>query len=92
MNGQSTPVTASNLNALSCSVAEDVTEGGAVDDGADILARHASTFSVGDLRVSTSGLDSGMVSGPSCVFDVIAVQVVVTVNGSFESCDSQQPE
>ena len=28
MNGQSTPLTASNLNAPSCSVAEEVTESG----------------------------------------------------------------
>ena len=92
VDGLSIQVMASNLSARSCSFAESVIKSVTVDDSADILARYASTFSGGDLRVSTSGLDSGMVTGPSCDFGVIALQVVVTVNGVFESCDSQQPK
>ena len=59
MNGLSTPVTASNISAPSCSVAEDVTEGGAVDDRADLLARCAITTPAGRLRAWTSDLVSG---------------------------------
>ena len=92
VDGLSIQVMASNLSARNCLFAENVIRSCTVEDSADILARHASTFSVGDLRVSTSGLDSGMLTGPSCDFGVIALQVVVTVNGFFESCDSQQPE
>jgi len=39
--------------------AEDVTEGGAVDDSADILAHCAITTPAGNLRASTSDLVSG---------------------------------
>ena len=35
MNGLTTLVTASKVSAPPCSVAKDVTEGGAVDDSAD---------------------------------------------------------
>jgi len=62
VNGLSTSVTATqniiNLSAPSCSVAENVTdsEGGAVDDSADILARCATTIPAGSLRASTSDL------------------------------------
>ena len=65
MNGLSTPVTTINLKAKSCSVAEDVTEGGAVDDGADILARCAATIPAGRLCSSTSDLVSGAAAEPS---------------------------
>ena len=65
MNGLSTQVTASNLSAPSCSVAEDVTECGAVDDSADILARCAITTPAGRLRASTSDLVSGAVTEQS---------------------------
>jgi len=51
---------------------EDVIGSGTVDDSADILARCASTTLAAGLRVSTSGLDSGMVTGPSCDFGGIA--------------------
>jgi len=54
---------------------------GTVDDSADILARCASTFSTGGLRASTSGLDSGMTTGPSCDFGETALRAVVTMNG-----------
>ena len=92
VDGLSIQVMASNLSVRNCLFAENVIRSCTVEDSADILARHASTFSVGDLCVSTSGLDSGMVTGPSCDFGMIELQVVVTVNGFFESCDSQQPE
>ena len=59
VNGLTTPVSASNVSAPPCSVAEDVTEGGAVDDSADILARCAITTPAGLLRASTSDLVSG---------------------------------
>ena len=39
-----------------------------VDDSADVLTRCASTTLATDLRVSTSGLDSEMATGPSCDF------------------------
>jgi len=52
-------------------------------------SRYANTFPVGDLRVSTSGLDSGMARGPSCDFGGIALQVVVTMRAA-ESCNNQQ--
>ena len=54
---------------------------GTVDDSADILARCVSTTLAGGLRASTSGLDSGMATGPSCDFDEIALQAVVTRYG-----------
>jgi hypothetical protein len=65
VNGLSTPVTASNVSAPPCSVAEDVTEGGAVDDSADILARCATTTPAGSFRASTSDLVSGVATEPS---------------------------
>jgi len=55
VNGLSTRVTASNVSAPSCSVAEDVTVGGAVDDSADILARYAITTPAGRLGALVSG-------------------------------------
>jgi len=81
VNGQSTPVTASNLNALSCSLAEDVTEGGAVDDGADILARFATTTPAGSLRASMSDLVSGAATEPSYDFGGDALQKATSVDG-----------
>jgi len=54
---------------------------GTVDDSADIPARCASTFSAGGLRALTSGLDSGMTTGPSCDFGETALRAVVTMNG-----------
>jgi len=81
VNGQSTPVTASNLNALSCSVVEDVTEGGAVDDGADILARFATTTPAGSLRASMSDLVSGAAMEPSYEFGGDALQKATSVDG-----------
>ena len=91
MNGLTTRVTASNVSAPSCSVAEDVTVGGAVDDSADILARCANTFSVGGLRALTSSLDSGMTTGPSCDFEETA-SISRHHDWPVESCDSQQFE
>jgi len=54
---------------------------GTVDDSVDITARCASTFSTGGLRALTSGLDSGMTTGPSCDFGETALRAVVTMNG-----------
>jgi len=54
---------------------------GTVDNSADILARCASTFSAGDLRVLMSGLDSGMTTGPSFHCGETALRAVVTMNG-----------
>jgi hypothetical protein len=50
-----------------------VIKSGTVDDSADILARCVSTTLAGGLRASTSGLDSGIATGPSCDFDGIAL-------------------
>ena len=83
--GLSIQVMVSNLNALKCSVAESVIKSGTVDDSADILSRCASTFSAGCLRALTSGLDSGMATGPSCDFGETALRAVVTVNGLSSS-------
>jgi len=65
MNGLSSPVTASSLSKPLWSVAECVTEGGAVDDSADILAACDGTISPEGLRVSTSVLESGVVTKTS---------------------------
>jgi hypothetical protein len=83
VHGLSIQVLASNLSALNCSVVEDVIKSGtpSVDDSADILARRASTTLAGGLCASMSGLDSEMVTGPSCDFGGTALQAVVTVNG-----------
>jgi len=66
MNGLSSPVTASSLSKPLWSVTECMTEGGAVDDSADILAACHSTISPEGLRVLTSVLESGMVTLTSC--------------------------
>ena len=81
VDGLSIQVMASNLSVLNCSVTESVIKSGTVDDSANILTLCASTFAVGGRRVSTSGLESGMTTGPSCDFGVIALQAVVTMDG-----------
>jgi len=58
----SSPASTSSLSEPSCLVAECVTEGGAVDDSADILAACDGTTPPEGLRASTSGLDSGVVT------------------------------
>ena len=63
--GMSTPVTTINLRAMSCSVANDVIEGGAEDDSANTLARCAATIPAGRLCSSTSDLVSGAAAEPS---------------------------
>jgi len=65
MNGLSSPVTASNLSKPLWSVADCMTDGGAVDDSADILATCDSTISPEGFRVSTSVLESGVVTKTS---------------------------
>jgi len=65
MNGLSSPVTASSLSKLLWSVTECMTKGGAVDDSADILAACDGTISPEGLRVSTSVLESGVVTKTS---------------------------
>ena len=65
MNGLSSPVTASSLSKPLWSVAECVIKGGAVDDNADILAACDGTISPEGLRVSTSVLESGVVTKTS---------------------------
>jgi len=59
--GPSVPVTARTLSAPSCSVAEGVTEDGAIDDSADIpAARDGMTPHVGIVRSHLSlGYSSG---------------------------------
>jgi len=52
-------VTASNVSAPSCLVAEDVTECGIVDDSADILVCCVITNPAGGLGAQTSDLVSG---------------------------------
>ena len=66
---------------LACSVAEDMIKNDTVDDSMDFLARCASTTLAGGLRASISGLDPEMATGPSCDFDGIALQAVVTGMG-----------
>jgi len=65
MNGLSSPVTASSLSKPLWLVTECMTEGGAVDDSADILATCDDTISPEGLRVSTSVFESGMVTKTS---------------------------
>jgi len=65
MNGLSSPVTASSLSKPLWSVMECMTEGDAVDDSADILAACDSTISPEGLRVSTSVLESGLLTKTS---------------------------
>ena len=80
MDGLSIPVTASNLNAPSCSVAEDVTKGGDADNSINILDRYASRTPAGSLRASTSDLVSGVATKPSLDFGGDALQEAATVN------------
>ena len=65
MNGLSSPVTASSLSKPLWSVTECMTEGGAVDDSADILTTCDDNISPEGLRVSTSVLESGVVTKTS---------------------------
>ena len=65
MNGLSVPVTARSLNAPSSSVAEGVTEDGAMNDSANIPAARDSTTPPGRLLASTSGLYIAVVTEPS---------------------------
>ena len=65
MNGLSSPVTASSLSKPLWSVTECMTQGGAVDDSADILAAGDSTISPEGLCVSTSVIESVMVTKTS---------------------------
>ena len=65
MNGLSSPVTASSLSKPLWSVTECMNEGGAVNDSSDILAACDSTISPEGLRVSTSVLESGVVTKTS---------------------------
>jgi len=81
VNGLLTPVTASSWSEPKCSVHEDVTEGVAVDDRADILGRCASTTTLCRLRASTFGLVSEVVTGLRVDFGGTALQDAVTVNG-----------
>ena len=81
MNELSFQVLASNGCALACSVAEDMIKNDTINDSTDILARCASTTLAGGLRASISGLDPEMATGPSCDFDGIALQAVVTGMG-----------
>jgi len=48
-----------NNTWVNCSVADEVTEGGAVDDSIHILARCATAILAGSLHASTSELVSG---------------------------------
>ena len=65
MSGLSSPVTASSLSKPLWSVADCVTEGGAVDDSADILPTCDDTISPEGFFVSTSVLESGVVTKTS---------------------------
>jgi len=64
VNGLSIPATARSLSAPSCSVAEAVTEDGAIDDSADIPAACDGTARPGRRRAPTSGRDSAVVREP----------------------------
>jgi len=65
MNRLSSPVTASSLSKPLWSVTECMTEGDAVDDSADILVACDGTISPEGFRVSTSVLESGVVTKTS---------------------------
>ena len=65
MNGLSSPVTASSLSKPLWSVTECMTKGSAVDDSADILTTCDDTISPEGLRVSTSVVESGVVTKTS---------------------------
>jgi len=80
VNGLSTPATAINLSAPSCLVAK-MCKGGVVDDGADILARCATTTPAVSLRAPTFGLVSGAATKPSYDFGGDVLQVATSVNG-----------
>ena len=58
-----------------------MTEGGAVDDNADILARCATTIPAGSLRASTSVLVAGAAMELSCNFGEDALEKAASVNG-----------
>ena len=72
-------MTAINLNAPSCLVAE-MCNGGIVDDSADILARCATTTPAGSLRALTFDLVSGAAKMPSYDFGGDALQVATSMN------------
>jgi len=65
MNRLSSPVTASSLSKPLWSVTECMTEDDAVDDSADILVACDGTISPEGFRVSTSVLESGVVTKTS---------------------------
>ena len=91
VNGLSIQVLAGNFSALNCSVAEGVMNTGTVDDSGyfSSLCEHNSSKCPSCVNV---WVDSEIATGPSCDFAGIALLAVVTRNGFFESCDSQQPE
>jgi len=78
-NRLSVPVTARNLNAPSCSVAQGVTENGAMNDSADIPATRDGTAPPGRLRASTSGMNTAVMREPSVFWAV--PQKFVDVDG-----------
>jgi len=81
VHGLSFPVTATSLNAPSCSAMEGVTEDGAIDDNTDIPAASDGTAPPGRLRASTSGWDSAVVREPRFDFGGAAPQESVAVAG-----------
>ena len=68
MNGLSVPVNATSFSAPSCSVAEGVTEDGAMDDSADIPAARDGMAPPVRRRAQTSGWDTAVVREPSFDF------------------------
>ena len=74
MNGLSPPLTASKLSAPSCSVAEDVTENGAVDDSSHMLARYSTTNPADSLCALTFDIVLKAATEPSCEFEGDALQ------------------
>jgi len=68
MNGLSIPVTARSLSAPSCSVAQGVTEDGAIDDSTDNPAARDGTAPPVRRCASTSGWDSAGMREPNFDF------------------------
>jgi len=81
VNGLSTPMTICTMSAPSCSIAEDVTEGGTVNNRTIILICCVDTTPAGGLCASACSLASGMRTQLSFDSSGDALWKVVTVNG-----------
>jgi len=81
VNGLSIPKTVSSLSVSSCSIAQDMTEGGTVNDSTTILTCRMGTAPPDSLCASASSSASGMRTKPSVDSSGTVLGRVATVNG-----------